>query len=151
MLLKKLLLKTSGNCQENTSSGTSFWIKIGLLKRTFWHRFFPANFEKHLQEHQFGFTLFWSSRSQNFFKIGIFKNSEIFTEKLLVIFEFLFNKVAGLKANNLIQKNSNTGVFLWILTNFYYYKFFIEHLWWLLLIKYSLWPFAVLNFKSKSV
>ena len=28
--LKKLLLKVSVSCQESTSAGTSFWIKIGL-------------------------------------------------------------------------------------------------------------------------
>ena len=53
------------------------------------------------------------------FKIGVLQNYAIFTGKQLCWSLFLIK--------NLIK----TGVFLWILGNFY--EFFIEHLWRLLL------------------
>ena len=129
---KNLLLKASDNCLENTSAGTSVWIKIGvsyrpattfIKKDTFaqvflwecWEKFVRTPSSNKRMKH-----LAWkirSRRSQIFFKIRIFQNHTIFTEGLLL--ESLFNKIAYLKVHNLIKKgDSNTGVFLWILGNF---------------------------------
>ena len=63
----------------------------------------------------------WRCSIKNFYRIFV-----IFTGKHLVL-ESLFNKVAGLKT--WLQKDSQTGIFLWILKNI------CE---WLLLMKHSL-------------
>ena len=59
-----------------------------LLKGTLWHRCFPANVEKLLQEHlscslQINRWKTWLAQhySQIFFKISVFKNFAIFTER----------------------------------------------------------------------
>ena len=70
------------------------------------------------------------SSLQIFFKIGVLKNFANFTGKHPWL-ESLFNTVAGLKACNFIPKTLHTGVFLWILRNFYVHLFFTEHLKWL--------------------
>ena len=44
------------------------------------------------------------------------------------VLKFLFNEVAGLQAYNFIKRDSNTGVFLWILA-FFKDTYFEEHLW----------------------
>ena len=53
---------------------------------------------------------FRSSCWQMFFKIDVLKNFVIFTRKLFVL--------ESLKACNFIKKDSETGVFMWILQNF---------------------------------
>ena len=73
-----------------------------------------------------------SSRPKVFFKKGILKNFAKVTGKHLYQSLF-FNKVAELKPATLFKKiDSDTGVFLWILRNFWEHLF-LEHLWWLLL------------------
>ena len=62
------------------------------------------------------FSQNWSSRSQKFFEIGVFKNSAIFAGKQLL--ESLFNTGSGLK------RDSNTGVFMWTLRSFYEQRFY---------------------------
>ena len=52
------------------------------------------------------------SHLQMFFEIDVLKNFAIFTGKQLCWNLFLINKVPGLK------RDSNTGIFLWILRNF---------------------------------
>ena len=44
-----------------------------------------------------------------FFKIGVLKQFAIFTEKHLC--ESAFNEVAGMKACNLLKRDSKTGAF----------------------------------------
>ena len=51
-----------------------------------------------------------SSRSQMFFKIGVFKNVSIFSKKTSM-FESLFNKAAGRKVCVFIKKDTPTQVF----------------------------------------
>ena len=51
-------------------------------------------------------------RSQMFFKLGVLKNFENFTEKTPVL-DSLFDNLAGLKKSaTLLKRDSNTGVFL---------------------------------------
>ena len=52
-----------------------------------------------------------------FFKIGVLKNSAIFTGKHLCCSLF-FDKVAGLRPGTLIKKRLQHRCFLWILQNF---------------------------------
>ena len=52
-----------------------------------------------------------SSRSQMFFKIGVFKNFAIFTEKHLCRSLFS-NKVVSFRPENLLKRDSYIGVFL---------------------------------------
>ena len=47
--LEKMLLEISQNVQENTSDTVSFLIKFFSLKKRFWHKCFPMNFEKFLK------------------------------------------------------------------------------------------------------
>ena len=68
-----------------------------------------------------------SSRSQMCFKIGFLTNFEIFIGKHLYWILFLINLQA-----TLLKRDSDTGVFLWILWNSKN-CFFTEHLRWLLL------------------
>ena len=45
--------------------------------------------------------------------------SQIFTKKFLKILQYSpFNRFAGFKTRNFLNRDSNTGVFLWILRNF---------------------------------
>ena len=62
------------------------------------------------------FSQNWSSRSQKFFEIGVFKNFAIFAGKQLL--ESLFNTGSGLK------RDSNTAVFMWTLRSFYEQRFY---------------------------
>ena len=62
-------------------------------------------------------TIFRSSRSQMFFTIGVLKNFAIFTEKHLCWSLFLI-KLQALRPATLLKRNSDKGVFLWILPNF---------------------------------
>ena len=54
-------------------------------------------------DEKIGSTLFRGSRSQIFFKLGIFKNFRIIHRKTPVL-ESLFNKGVDLNARNLIKK-----------------------------------------------
>ena len=56
------------------------------------------------------------SCTQMFFKTSVFKNFAIFIGKHLC-WGILFNKVADLEACNFIKRDSDTGVFLWMLRN----------------------------------
>ena len=58
-----------------------------------------------------------SSCSQIFIKISVLKNFAIFTGKHLCWSLFL-RKLQVLKPASLLKRDSNTGVFLWILRNF---------------------------------
>ena len=57
-----------------------------------------------------------SSRSQNFFKIGVLKNFALFARKHLCWSLFLI-KLQFFKHATLLKRGSNTGVFPWILRN----------------------------------
>ena len=59
-----------------------------------------------------------SSCSQIFVKISVLKNFEIFTGKHLCWIIFL-RKLQALKPASLLKGDPNTGVFVWILQNFY--------------------------------
>ena len=74
--------------------------------------------------------ILWSSRSQTFFKISARKNFAIFIRKHLC---WSLHKTFNYRLSTLLKRDSNTGVFLWILRNFLRTAFFIEHLRWLLL------------------
>ena len=63
------------------------------------------------------FEMSRSSSSQMFFKIGILNNFTIFTGKHLYWSLFLL-KLQALRPTTLFKRDSNTGVFLWILRNF---------------------------------
>ena len=60
---------------------------------------------------------FKSSRSQMFFKIGVLNNFAIFAGKHLCWSYFLI-KLQARRSAILLKRDSNTGVFLWILRNF---------------------------------
>ena len=68
-----------------------------------------------------------SSCSQIFVKINVLKIFAIFTRKHLCRSVFL-RRLQVLKPANLLKRDSNTGIFLWILQNFLRTAFFIEHL-----------------------
>ena len=72
-----------------------------------------------------------SSRSQMFFKIGILKTFANFTGKQLCW--SLFNKVAGLKAWNVIKNKLQQRCFSVKFAKFLRTPLFTEHLRWLLL------------------
>ena len=74
-----------------------------------------------------------STRSQMFFKIGILKNFAIITGKLLYWSLFLI-KLQTWRAAALLNRDSNTGVSMWILQNFSG-QLSIKYLRWLLLNK----------------
>ena len=57
------------------------------------------------------FTTIRNNRLEMFYKIGVLKQFENFTEKHLSS-ESLFNKVVDLRPANLIKGDSNTGAFL---------------------------------------
>ena len=73
-----------------------------------------------------------SSRSQIFFRIGVLKHSAIFKGKRLSRSLFLIKLQASSPAA-LLKRDSNSGIFLWILRNFLRTAFFIEHIQWLVL------------------
>ena len=80
--------------------------------------------------------IFWinsSSRSQMFFKICILKNVPIITGKHLR-WSFFLIKLQTWRAAALLNRDSNTGVSMWILQNFSG-QLSIEYLRWLLLNK----------------
>ena len=95
-----------------------------------------SHFSKYIQSR--------SSRPKVFYWKGVLKNFSKFIEKHLSR-NLFFNKVTDLrpatlltkrldlKPANLIKKDSSAGVFLWIFRN----TFFIEHLWWLLLLVWN--------------
>ena len=63
----------------------------------------------------------------------VFYIKKLFLRILLYLQEtpmlkFLFNEVAGLQAYKFIKRDSNAGVFLWILA-FFKDNYFEEHLW----------------------
>ena len=58
-----------------------------------------------------------SSRSQMFFKTIVLKIVLMLKGEHLC-WSFLFNKIEGLKACNLLKRDSNRGASLWILRNF---------------------------------
>ena len=58
------------------------------------------------------------SRTQILFKTDVFRNFPIFTEKKLCWSHFLI-KLQALWPATLFKRDFNTGVFLWILWNFY--------------------------------
>ena len=69
------------------------------------------------------FTLIYgSSRSQMLIKIGVIKNFAKFTGKHLCWDTFLI-KLQALRPENLLKRDSNTGVFLRNLQNFYEHLF----------------------------
>ena len=57
-----------------------------------------------------------SSRSQMFFKMGVPKNFAIFTKKHMCWNLFLL-RLQPWRPTTLLKKDSNTGIFLWILRN----------------------------------
>ena len=63
-------------------------------------------------------SLHVTSHTQMFFKIGVLRNIAIFTEKHLCWSLFLI-KLQALRAATLFKTDFSTGVFLWILRNFY--------------------------------
>ena len=80
--------------------------------------------------------IYRSGRLQVFFKINVLKKFTIHRKS--PVLEFLFNKVAGLKAYNFMKKRLRHRCFpvnivklLWTFSKIY--RNFIEHLWWLLL------------------
>ena len=75
----------------------------------------------------------WACQKQMFFKIVIPKNFAIYTGKKPSL-ESLFNSVAGLKARNPIEKGLQRRCFPVNIAKCLGTTFFIEHLWWLLLI-----------------
>ena len=77
-------------------------------------------------------TTIRSSRSQKFFKIGIFKNFALLIGKHLCWWLFWIKLQASGPAT-LLERDSNTGVFLWILQKNLRTIFLKEHLRWLLL------------------
>ena len=66
-----------------------------------------------------------------FFKIVILKNFVIITGKYLC-WSFFSIKLQTWRAAALLNRDSNTGVSMWILQNFLRTAFFIKHLRWLL-------------------
>ena len=134
------MLKISDNCQENTSVGTSFWIKIGLncmpqlifIKKDTPVKIFPCKCWEKFNVWMNNFALRYSEAAVHrfFFKISFFKNFAIFTEKHMGWNLFL-KKLLVWRAATWLKRGSNTGIFLWVLRIFKS-SFFMEHLWWLL-------------------
>ena len=130
-------------------------MQVFLLKRTLWHKCFPANALRNIYENifkwpdeKFGPTLLKSSSSHIFFKIYIFKNFSTFTEKHLCWNLFLIKLQTSRPATQVLKRDCNTGVFLRILKKIKN-SFFIEHF--VAAFFYSSRTFAALNFESTSV
>ena len=66
---------------------------------------------------------FRSSLSQMFLKMGVLKSFAIFTWKYLFWSIFLI-KLEAFRSPALLKRDSNTGIFLWILQNFYEQLFY---------------------------
>ena len=81
---------------------------------------------------KFGATLFRSSRSQIFFKIGLFKNFAIFIEKNFSWSLFLI-KLHSWRLATWLKRDSHAGIFCeyWEICKS---NVFVEHLRWLLLM-----------------
>ena len=62
-------------------------------------------------------SIYYFIRSQIFFKIVVLKNFAIFTGKHSY-WSFFFIKLQVIRPAALLKRDSNTGVFLWILQNF---------------------------------
>ena len=62
--------------------------------------------------------LYRSRRSHMFFKIGLFTNFAVFTGKHLC-WSLILIKLQAWRTTTLLNRDSNTVVFLWILRNFY--------------------------------
>ena len=67
--------------------------------------------------HEVGLRTLNSTRSQIFFRIGVLKNFAIFKGKQLCWSLFLINSQTSRPAN-LLKRDSNSSIFLWILGNF---------------------------------
>ena len=138
-----MLLKFSNNCQENTCTGASFWIKVSLssrlhlflLKRSLWYRSFLANVEKHLTTIlQFSWMnnlIIQKQSFTDFLKIGVFKSFVIFTEKHLCRNFFPITSQNWSLVFS-VKKGSSTGVSSEYWQTFRN-SFFIENFRWLLL------------------
>ena len=96
------------------------------------HHFLKSFLDVRSNSPMFNMLLFKSSRSLMFFKIGVLKNFAIFTRKQVL--ESLLNKVADLKAFNFKKKRLHYGDLLVNIAKFLRTVFFIENLWWLLLV-----------------
>ena len=69
------------------------------------------------KRHEVGLRTLKSSRSQMFFRIGVLKNFAIFKGTQLS-WSFFLIKLQISKSANLLKRDSNSGIFLWILQNF---------------------------------
>ena len=65
--------------------------------------------------------------------------------------ESLFNKVAGLKGSTLLKRDSITDLSLWNTTKILRTAFFIEHLWWLVLLVVILGKLEVTPYKKTPI
>ena len=78
----------SPNSQENTCARVRLR-PAALLKKRFWHRYFPANFAKFLRTPFFTEQLRWlllkhsSKQPEVFYKRAVLRNFAIFTQKSL--------------------------------------------------------------------
>ena len=77
------------------------------------------------------------------------KSFAIFTGKHL-LWSFFSIKLQAWRSVNLLKRDPNTGVFLWILPNFSEQLFFTEHLWLLLLFDSSSQQFPIYAAKFKN-
>ena len=82
---------------------------------------------------RFQWSWFRSSRSQMFFKIGVLENCAIFTRKHLCWSLFLI-KFSKKFIKNFIKKRLQHRCFPANIAKFLRTTFFIQHLWWLLLM-----------------
>ena len=83
------------------------YLKLSIFDVSRWYR----------KRHEVGLRTLKSTRSQMFFRTGVFKNFAIFKGKQLSWSLFL-KKSQTSRPANLLKRDSNSGVFLWILRNF---------------------------------
>ena len=117
--VKKVFLEISQNSQENTCASVSFLIKLQavpatLLKKRPWHRCFPVNFLKFLQEHLFTQNTsggcFWGSRSKDN-QIMIF--GQLIEHNMRNIFlEKLYKKCGGETIPRFFSKKAKLSISL---------------------------------------
>ena len=97
------------------------FFKVGVLKN------FTIFTEKHpcqsLFEKVAGLKAYYFNKKQLLYScfpvnIAKFLRTALFMEHLWWLLLYLFNKVAGLKTRTLLNRDSNTGVFLWNLPKF---------------------------------
>ena len=69
------------------------------------------------KRHEMGFRTLESTRSQMFFRIGVLKNFVIFKRKQLS-WSLLLIKSQTSRPANLSKRDSNSGIFFWILQKF---------------------------------